>query len=74
MVRKSGIANRAADLRIDAVAREGARAVRAAGNDGAFERFVGRVLDHLYDADNQAHGLCDADLTRLKRRARRGKI
>jgi hypothetical protein len=73
MIRKSGTANRAADLRIDAVARESAQAVRAAGNAGATERFLGRFLDHLYEADNKAHGLDDAELARLRRRCRRRK-
>jgi hypothetical protein len=71
MIRKSGIANRAADLRIDAVARESAQAVRAAGNPGATERFLGRFLDHLHEADNRAYGVSDADLAKLSRRRRR---
>ncbi|MGA8754721.1 MAG: hypothetical protein WB611_00075 [Stellaceae bacterium] len=33
------------------------QAVRAAGNDGATERFLSRFLDHLHDTDNAARGL-----------------
>jgi hypothetical protein len=73
MQRKSGMANRVADLRIDAVAKASAQAVRAAGNDGATERFLNRFLDHLHEADNQAYGISDADVAALKRRKRRAK-
>jgi hypothetical protein len=71
MIRKSGLVNRAADLRIDAVARESARAVRAAGNEGATERFLNRFLDHLHTVDNQAYGITDAELAAVRRRRRR---
>jgi hypothetical protein len=57
LLRKSGAANRVVDLRIDAAAKASAAAVRAAGNDGATERFLGRFLDYLHTADNDAHGL-----------------
>jgi hypothetical protein len=50
MIRKSGMSNRVADLRIDAVAKASAQAVRAAGNAGATERFLNRFLDHLHAA------------------------
>jgi hypothetical protein len=51
MLKKAG-ANRVADLRIDAAAKDAARAVRAADNNGATERFLRRFVDHLHDADN----------------------
>ena len=38
MLRKSGVANRVVDLRIDAAAKAGEQAVRAAENHGATER------------------------------------
>ena len=57
MIRKSGVANRVADLRIDRVAKEAATVVRQARDGRASERFLSRFLDHLHDADNAAHGL-----------------
>jgi hypothetical protein len=74
MIRKLGTANRVADLRIDAVAKASVQAVRAAGNDGATERFLNRFLDYLHEADSRAYGISDADAAALRRRARRGKI
>jgi hypothetical protein len=60
-VRKSGTASRVADLRIDAAAKASAQAVRAAGSDGATERFLLRFLDHLHDFDNAGHGIGPLD-------------
>lgn len=73
-VRKSGITRRVADLRIDAVARQAASAVRQAPDERASERFMARYLDHLYSLDNAAHGLApihDSDMSGSRRRRRR---
>lgn len=71
MIRKSGMSNRVADLRIDAAAREGARAVRSAGNDRATERFLNRYLDYLHETDNDRlqHDVEDARRRRRRQRA-----
>jgi hypothetical protein len=74
MQRKSGTASRVVDLRIDAVAKASAQAVRASRNDGATERFLARFLDHLHCVDTAAQGVSDVDMAALRRRARRGKI
>ena len=74
MVRKSGVANRVVDLQIDEAARASAKAVRAAGNEGATERFLSRFLDHLHTADNEMRGLAPLDYDPLapsRRRRRR---
>lgn len=72
MQRKS--ASRVVDLRIDAVAKASAQAVRASPNEGATERFLSRFLDHLHCVDTSTQGTSDADMAKLRRRARRGKI
>ena len=59
MLRKAGMASRTADLRIDAAAKAGAQAVRAAPNHDATARFLSRFLDHLHNDDNEARGLYD---------------
>ena len=69
MIRKSGVANRVADLRIDRVAKEAAAVVRQASNHGATERFLSRFLDHLYEADREEY----SDLNTVRRRRRRGE-
>lgn len=74
MQRKSGLSNRVVDLRIDAVAKASAQAVRAAGNDGATERFLNRFLDHLHEADNRAYGIDDSDLAKAHRRRQRRAV
>jgi hypothetical protein len=72
LLKKFG-ASRAADLKIDGVAREAAQAVRDAGNDRAMERFMGRLLDHLHTVDNARIGVAgdDADAAAAARRRRR---
>lgn len=74
MVRKSGVANRVVDLRIDRVAREAAAAVRQATNEGATERFMSRFLDHLHTLDNAAHGLAPVDEPDNGSRRRRRRL
>jgi len=74
MIRKSGVAGRVVDLRIDAAAREAAAAVRQASNEAATERFLTRYLDHLHELDNAAHGLAprgNEDPNGSRRRRRR---
>jgi hypothetical protein len=61
LLRKSGAVSRITDLRIDAAAKASAQAVRAAGNKGATERFLGRFLDYLHDTDNARSGLAPLD-------------
>ena len=70
MVWKSGVSGRAADLRLDRIAKEAAAAVRQAGDGGgrATERFLGRMLDHLHDSDNEHRGLYDPSPSRQRRR------
>jgi hypothetical protein len=73
MLKKAG-ANRVADLRIDAAAKDAARAVRAADNGGASERFLRRFVDHLHDTDNARilapHAPPDDASARRRRRRR----
>lgn len=74
MVRKSGVASRVVDLRLDAAAKAAAEAVRLAGSgDGrATERFLSRMLDHLHDTDNAARlSPLDYDPLAPSRRRRR---
>ena len=77
LLRKAG-ANRAADLKIDGVAKQAAQAVRSAGNHGATERFLSRFLDHLHTVDNSRIELAsrddpDDDGARRRRRRRRAE-
>ena len=73
LLRRSGAASRVADLRIDAAAKASAQAVRAAGNDGATERFLSRFLDHLHDTDNSSRRLAPLDYDPQAPSRRRGR-
>ena len=75
MRRKSGAPGRIADLRLDAAAKAAAVAVRQADNGYSrpIERFLRRMLDHLHDGDNAAHGLAPLDHDPLAPSRRRGQ-
>jgi hypothetical protein len=75
MQRKSGVSGRIADLRLDAAAKAAALAVREADNGYSrpIERFLSRMLDHLHDSDNAAHGHAPLDYDPPAPSRRRGR-
>ena len=70
MLKRIG-ANRAADLKIDQAAKDAAKAVRGANNDRAMERFLGRMIDHMFEADQRRIELASRDESEERAAARR---